>query len=155
MNVTGLIHSVFNLPALISAIAFLRSKVTVPLLGGLGIRPRGPPRFLPSFPTVPPIMSGVATATSKSNHPPWIWPPIHQNLQNPHRLPRPPLPSPPFGKNKDLYFFSGTVRQDHRPPSNLLIRMLGIDIQPHSQLHRLVKFGRSYLLDELRASLGS
>ena len=58
------------LPALISSIAFVTSIVTVPALG-FGIKPLGP-STRPSLPTTP-IMSGVATTTSKSNHPSfWI-----------------------------------------------------------------------------------
>ena len=58
------------LPALISCTAFVTSIVTVPALG-LGMRPLGP-RTLPRRPTTP-IISGVATTTSKSNHPSfWI-----------------------------------------------------------------------------------
>src|SRR3989454_5636338 len=61
-------YSIF--PALISLTALAMSKVTVPALG-LGISPRGP-RMRPSRPTTF-IRSGVATATSKSIHPPWIF----------------------------------------------------------------------------------
>ena len=53
-----------TLPALISSIALVMSIVTVPLLG-LGIRPLGP-STRPRRPTRP-IISGVATQTSKSN----------------------------------------------------------------------------------------
>ena len=51
------------LPALISLMAFATSIVTVPALG-LGIKPLGP-KSRPKRPTTP-IMSGVATTTSKS-----------------------------------------------------------------------------------------
>src|SRR5699024_4693408 len=54
------------LPALISLTALVTSMVTVPDLG-LGIRPLGP-STRPRRPTTP-IMSGVATTTSKSSHP--------------------------------------------------------------------------------------
>ena len=54
------------LPALISLIAFVTSIVTVPAFG-FGIRPFGP-STRPRRPTTP-IMSGVATTTSKSSHP--------------------------------------------------------------------------------------
>ena len=58
------------LPALISLTAFVTSIVTVPAFG-FGIKPFGP-RTRPKRPTTP-IMSGVATTTSKSNHPSfWI-----------------------------------------------------------------------------------
>ena len=56
-----------TLPALISLMALVRSMVTVPVLG-LGIRPLGP-STRPRRPTTP-IMSGVATQTSKPNQPP-------------------------------------------------------------------------------------
>ena len=59
-----------TLPALTSLIAFLTSRVTVPLFG-FGIRPRGP-KTLAILPTKP-IISGVVIQTSKSNHPPWIF----------------------------------------------------------------------------------
>ena len=49
---------------------FLTSIVTVPVLG-LGIKPLGP-NTRPSLPTSP-IISGVATTTSKSNQPCWIF----------------------------------------------------------------------------------
>ena len=52
------------LPALISWTAAVTLGVTVPALGE-GIRPLGP-STLPRRPTIP-IMSGVATTTSKSN----------------------------------------------------------------------------------------
>ena len=59
------------LPALISATAFVTSIVTVPALG-LGIKPFGP-STRPRRPTTP-IISGVATTTSKSNQPSfWIF----------------------------------------------------------------------------------
>ena len=59
------------LPALISLIAFVTSIVTVPAFG-FGIRPLGP-STRPRRPTTP-IMSGVATTTSKSSHPSfWIF----------------------------------------------------------------------------------
>lgn len=54
------------LPALISSTALATSMVTVPAFG-LGIRPLGP-STRPKRPTTP-IMSGVATTTSNSNHP--------------------------------------------------------------------------------------
>ncbi len=60
-----------TLPALISLTALVTSKVTVPVLG-FGIKPLGP-NTRPSLPTSP-IMSGVATTTSKSNQPCWILP---------------------------------------------------------------------------------
>src|SRR5512140_3710209 len=57
-------------PPFRSRTARATSKVTVPDFG-FGISPRGPSSF-PIRPT-PPIMSGVATALSKSSHPPWIF----------------------------------------------------------------------------------
>ena len=53
-------------PALISRTTRPISSATVPERG-FGIKPRGP-RILPSLPTTP-IISGVAAARSKSNHP--------------------------------------------------------------------------------------
>src|SRR3972149_5743663 len=57
-------------PPFRSRTAFPTSNVTVPTFG-FGINPLGP-RIFPIFPTAP-IISGVATALSKSNHPPWIF----------------------------------------------------------------------------------
>src|SRR5512141_229631 len=57
-------------PPFRSRTALAISKVTVPTFG-FGISPRGPSSF-PLRPT-PPLMSGVATALSKSSHPPWIF----------------------------------------------------------------------------------
>src|SRR5512134_3539191 len=59
-----------TLPPFRSLTALATSKVTVPTFG-FGIRPRGP-RSFPIRPTAP-ITSGVATALSKSSHPPWIF----------------------------------------------------------------------------------
>ena len=60
-----------TLPALISLIAFVTSMVTVPAFG-LGIKPFGP-STRPRRPTTP-IISGVATTTSKSSQPSfWIF----------------------------------------------------------------------------------
>ncbi|CRH48285.1 Uncharacterised protein [Chlamydia trachomatis] len=58
------------LPFRSSATVLTTSVVTVPALG-VGIRFLGPKTF-PSFPTSL-IISGVATATSKSTHPPLIF----------------------------------------------------------------------------------
>ena len=59
------------LPALISLTAFVTSIVTVPAFG-FGIKPLGP-STRPRRPTTP-IISGVATTTSKSSHPSfWIF----------------------------------------------------------------------------------
>src|SRR6266545_2532337 len=66
VDVGAAIGAVLELPRLRVATALATSNVTVPALG-FGILPRGP-RMRPSFPTVP-IMSGVATATSKSSNP--------------------------------------------------------------------------------------
>ena len=69
MDDTSFINAVFNFTSFDFLTAFVTSNVTVPVLG-FGIKPFGP-NTRPSLPTSP-IMSGVATITSKSNQPCWI-----------------------------------------------------------------------------------
>ena len=71
MNNVCFVRRYSILPALISLTAFVTSIVTVPAFG-FSISPFGP-RTRPRRPTTP-IISGVATTTSNSNHPSfWIF----------------------------------------------------------------------------------
>ena len=133
------------LPAFMSLTALPTSKVTVPALG-FGMRPRGP-RTRPSLPTTP-IMSGVATAASKSSKP--SCDPRGQVL-GAHDVRAGLLGLGglvTLGEHGHAQRLAGAVGQ-HHGAADLLVCMARVDAQLDVDLHRLVEIGGFMLLQQL------